>query len=95
MSRSFGNLRWWAQTLQERIQILIWKERASRLYGHPLVSTLAKEKKLPSYIGSGTFASVLVDSAGTRRERQAPSGRKGPGGNAGRQFVQRKGTGGY
>ena len=31
------------------------------LYGHPLISTLAKEKKLPSYIGSGTFASVLVD----------------------------------
>ena len=48
-------------SFQERIQILIGKERASRLYGHPLVSTLAKEKKLPSYIGSGTFASVLVD----------------------------------
>ena len=30
----------------------------------PLVSTLAKEKKLPSYIGSGTFASVLVDLLG-------------------------------
>ena len=40
---------------------MIGKERASWLYGHPLVSTLAKEKKLPSYIGSGTFASVLVD----------------------------------
>ena len=64
MSRSFGNLRWWAKTLQEGIQTLIGKDHASQLYGHPLVSTLAKEKKLPSYIGSGTFASVLVDLLG-------------------------------
>ena len=42
---SFGNLQWWAKTLQERIQILIGRERASRLSGHPLISTLAKEKK--------------------------------------------------
>ena len=50
-----------AKNLQKGIQTLIGKDHASRLYGHPLVSTLAKEKKLPSYIGSGTFASVLVD----------------------------------
>ena len=50
-----------AKNLRKGIQTLIGKEHASRLYGHPLVSTLAKEKKLPSYIGSGTFASVLVD----------------------------------
>ena len=35
--------------------------RLQGLCGHPLVSTLATEKKLPSYIGSGTFASALVD----------------------------------
>ena len=34
---------------------------ASKLYKHPLVSTMATGKKLPSYIGSGTFASALVD----------------------------------
>ena len=45
----------------EGIQTLIGKDHASRLYGHPLVSALAKEEKLPSHIGSGTFASVLVD----------------------------------
>ena len=53
-----------AKNLQKGIQTLIGKDHASRLYGHPLVSTLAKEKKLPSYIGSGTFASVLVDLLG-------------------------------
>ena len=53
-----------AKNLQEGIQNLIGKDHASQLYGHPLVSTLAKEKKLPSYIGSGTFASVLVDLLG-------------------------------
>ena len=50
-----------AKNLQEGIQTLIGEAHAARLYGHPLISTLAKEKKLPSYIGSGTFASVLVD----------------------------------
>ena len=50
-----------AKNLRKGIQTLIGEDHASRLYGHPLVSTLAKEKKLPSYIGSGTFASVLVD----------------------------------
>ena len=50
-----------AKNLQEGIQTLIGKGHAARLYGHPLVSTLAKEEKLPSYIGSSTFASVLVD----------------------------------
>ena len=53
-----------AKNLREGIRNLIGKDHASQLYGHPLVSTLAKEKKLPSYIGSGTFASVLVDLLG-------------------------------
>ena len=53
-----------AKNLQEGIQNLIGKDHTSQLYGHPLVSTLAKENKLPSYIGSGTFASVLVDLLG-------------------------------
>ena len=50
-----------ATNLQKGIRNLIGEAHATQLYGHPLVSTLAKEKKLPSYIGSGTFASVLVD----------------------------------
>ena len=45
----------------EGIQTLIGDDYAAKLYGHPLVSTLAKKKKLPPYIGSGTFASALVD----------------------------------
>ena len=49
------------RTSRSGIQTLIGEDHAARLYEHPLVSTLAKEKKLPSYIGSGTFASVLVD----------------------------------
>ena len=50
-----------AKNLRKGIQTLIGDDYATKLYGHPLVSTLAKEKKLPSYIGSGTFASALVD----------------------------------
>ena len=37
------------------IQTLIGEDHAARLYRHPLVSTLAREKKLPSYIGSGRW----------------------------------------
>ena len=50
-----------AKNLRKGIQTLIGDDYATKLYGHPLVSTLAREKKLPSYIGSGTFASALVD----------------------------------
>ena len=61
ISSVFG---WRAKNLEKGIRNLIGKVHAARLYGHPLVSTLAKEKKLPSYIGSSTFASVLVDLLG-------------------------------
>jgi len=57
-------LAWRARNLEMGIQNLIGEAHAARLYGHPLVSTLAKEKKLPSYIGSDTFAAVLVDILG-------------------------------
>ena len=50
-----------ARNLEKGIRTLIGAEYAKKLYDHPLVSTLATEKKLPSYIGSGTFASALVD----------------------------------
>ena len=50
-----------AKNLRKGIQTLIGADYAAKLYGHPLVSTLATEKKLPSYIGSGTFAAALVD----------------------------------
>ena len=43
------------------IGTLIGDDYAQRLYGHPLVSTLAKDKRKPSYIGAETFASALVD----------------------------------
>ena len=57
-----------AKNLQKGIQNLIGEAHATRLYGHPLISTLAKDKKLPSYIGSGTFASVLVDMLAQEEE---------------------------
>ncbi len=50
-----------AKNLKKGIQTLIGADYAAKIYGHPLVSTLSTEKKLPSYIGSGTFASALVD----------------------------------
>lgn len=50
-----------AKNLQKGIGTLIGDDYAKRLYGHPLVNTLAKSKKKPSYIGADTFASALVD----------------------------------
>ena len=50
-----------AKNLEKGIKTLIGADYASKLYKHPLVSTMATGKKLPSYIGSGTFASALVD----------------------------------
>ena len=49
------------RTSSKGIRTLIGKDHASQLYGHPLVSSLVKEEKLPLYIGSGTCASVLAD----------------------------------
>ena len=53
-----------AKNLQKGIGTLIGDDYAKQLYGHPLVSTLAKDKKKPSYIGAETFASALVDLLG-------------------------------
>ena len=50
-----------AKNLQKGIGTLIGDDYAKQLYRHPLVSTLAKDKKKPSYIGAETFASALVD----------------------------------
>ena len=50
-----------AKNLRKGIGTLIGDDYAQRLYGHPLVSTLAKDRKKPSYIGAETFASALVD----------------------------------
>ncbi|WP_420636622.1 hypothetical protein [Candidatus Palauibacter sp.] len=50
-----------AKNLRKGIGTLIGGDYAERLYGHPLVNTLAKGKKQPSYIGADTFASALVD----------------------------------
>ena len=50
-----------AKNLRKGIGTLIGDDYAQRLYRHPLVNTLAKDKKKPSYIGAETFASALVD----------------------------------
>lgn len=60
-----------AKNLKKGIQTLIGADYAAKLYDHPLVSTLATEKKLPSYIGSGTFASALVDLLAHGEEEQS------------------------
>ena len=60
-----------AKNLETGIQTLIGADYASKLYAHPLVSTLATDKKLPSYIGSGTFASALVDLLAHGEEEQS------------------------
>ncbi len=60
-----------AKNLKKGIQTLIGADYAAKLYDHPLVSTLATEKKLPSYIGSGTFASALVDLLAHGEEDQS------------------------
>ena len=56
-----------AKNLEKGIQTLIGADYAAKLYAHPLVSTLATEKKLPAYIGSGTFASALWTRSPTAR----------------------------
>lgn len=63
-----------AKNLRKGIQTLIGDDYATKLYGHPLVSTLAKKKKLPSYIGSGTFASALVDLLAQGKDGQPVAG---------------------
>lgn len=60
-----------AKNLEKGIQTLIGADYAAKLYGHPLVSTLATDKKLPSYIGSRTFASALVDLLAHGEEDQS------------------------
>ena len=60
-----------AKNLEKGIQTLIGADYAAKLYDHPLVSTLAIEKKLPSYIGSGTFALALVDLLAHGEEDQS------------------------
>lgn len=50
-----------ARNLEKGIGTLIGDDYAKRLYGHPLVNTLARGGKKPSYIGADTFASALVD----------------------------------
>ena len=59
-----------AKNLEKGIQTLIGADYATKLYKHPLVSSLATGKKLPSYIGSGTFASALVDLLAHGEEAQ-------------------------
>ena len=71
-----------AKNLEKGIQTLIGADYAAKLYDHPLVSTLATEKKLPSYIGSGTFASALVDLLAHGEEDQSAADTKDDQSNA-------------
>ena len=59
-----------AKNLEKGIQTLIGAKYATELYKHPLVNSLATGKKLPSYIGSGTFAAALVDLLAHGEEAQ-------------------------
>lgn len=43
------------------VKNLIGDEYAKKVYGHPLIKNLAKEKKLPSYIAPETLSTVLLE----------------------------------
>ena len=63
-----------AKNLEKGIRTLIGTDYAKKVYEHPLVSSLATGKKLPSYIGPGVFASVLVDLLAHGDEVQPAAG---------------------
>lgn len=64
-----GLLEWRGKTLEEGIRTLLTGESTGamggsaiveRFYNHPLVRSLRRDKRLPSYIGAETFAKVLL-----------------------------------
>ena len=70
-----------AAYLQKAIGLLLDQKKgadgeslAARLYSHPLVKSLYREGKLPSYIPSRTFALALWDMAFPPEQRGAASG---------------------
>ena len=50
-----------AKNLRAGIQKLLGSEYAEKLYDHPLIKNLAKEKKIPSYIAPETMSMVLLE----------------------------------
>ena len=50
-----------SKNLRSGVENLIGKDYAKKVYGHPLVSNLAKKDKLPSYIAPETLSTVLLE----------------------------------
>ena len=50
-----------SKNLQKGVQNLIGDEYAQKVYEHPLVKNLSKDKKLPSYIAPETLSGVLLE----------------------------------
>ena len=50
-----------SKNLRKGVQNLIGDAYAKRVYDHPLVKNLSKEKKLPSYIAPETLSAVLLE----------------------------------
>ena len=50
-----------ARNLRAGIERLVGNDYAKKVYEHPLIGNLAKKGKLPSYIKSETFTTVILD----------------------------------
>lgn len=50
-----------SRNLRKGVQNLIGDAYAKKVYGHPLVKNLSKDKKLPSYIAPETLSGVLLE----------------------------------
>ena len=50
-----------SKNLQQGVQNLLGNEYAKKVYEHPLIDRLSKDKKLPSYISTETLSSVLLE----------------------------------
>ena len=50
-----------SKNLRKGVQNLIGNDYAKKVYEHPLINNLSKDKKLPSYIAPETLSSVLLE----------------------------------
>ena len=63
-----------SKNLRSGVENLIGKDYAKKVYGHPLVSNLARKNKLPSYIAPETLSTVLLEVIAQGGKRQVLCG---------------------
>jgi hypothetical protein len=56
--------------LQTGIKNLLGPNYADKVYAHPLIKSLAKEGKLPSYVNTKTLSTVLIDILSREAEQK-------------------------